>query len=180
MKPLSRSIPAVFALAAAAALLPGAAIAQSGADIDRVLKEAHAKFASLAEGKNADYIPELAKVDSKLFGIAVVTTDNQSVAVMWETFSDWLLTAGMIIAGLAIIAFVIDVVGGKQIRTLTWPHAVGYVLAVLLSLVNAFVHSRDGYTAVVPTGLALSGLVVAVLILTAGVASALANRRAGA
>jgi uncharacterized membrane protein len=42
----------------------------------------------------------------------------QSVAVMWETFSDWLLSAGMIIAGLAIIAFVIDVVGGKKTRAL--------------------------------------------------------------
>ena len=99
-----------------------------------------------------------------------------SVAVMWETFSDWLLTAGMIIAGLAIIAFVIDVVGGKQIRTLTWPHAVGYVLAVLLSLVNAFVHSRDGYTAVVPSGLMLSSLVIVVLLLTSWVGTALANR----
>ena len=55
------------------------------------------------------------------------------------------------------MAFVIDLVRGKQIRTLAWPHAVGYVLAVLLSLMNAFVHSRDGYTAVVPTGLTLSG-----------------------
>jgi uncharacterized membrane protein len=100
----------------------------------------------------------------------------QSLDVMWETFSDWLLTAGMIIAGLAIIAFVIDVVGGKQIRTLTWPHAVGYVLAVLLSLINAFVHSRDGYTAVVPTGLTLSALVVVILLFTAWVS----RRRVGA
>jgi uncharacterized membrane protein len=62
-----------------------------------------------------------------------------------------------------------------------WPGVVGYAVAVLLSLFNAFVHSRDGYTAVVPTGLMLSALVVAVLILTAGVTSALANRhRAGA
>jgi uncharacterized membrane protein len=101
----------------------------------------------------------------------------QSVAVMWETFSDWLLTAGMIIAGLAIIAFVIDVVRGKQIRTLTWPRAVGYVLAVLLSLINAFVHSRDGYTAVVPTGLTLSALVVVILLFTAWVDRALVSRR---
>jgi uncharacterized membrane protein len=53
---------------------------------------------------------------------------------------------------------------------------VGYALAVLLSLTNAFVHSRDGYTAVVPTGLALSALVVVVLLLTARVGTALANR----
>jgi uncharacterized membrane protein len=57
-----------------------------------------------------------------------------------------------------------------------WPRVVGYGLAVLLALINAFVHSRDGYTAVVPTGLMLSGLVVAVLLVTASVAAALANR----
>jgi uncharacterized membrane protein len=101
----------------------------------------------------------------------------QSVAVMWETFSDWLLTAGLIISGLAIAAFVIDVVRGMRIRALTWPYAVGYVLAVLLSLVNAFVHSRDGYTAVVPTGLALSALVVVILLFTSWAGRALVSRR---
>ena len=100
--------------------------------------------------------------------------------VMWERFSIWLITVGLIMAGLATIAYVIDLLGGRQIDRPAWPRAVGYALAVLLSLFNAFVHSRDGYTAVVPTGLTLSGLVIAVLILTAGVASALANRRAGA
>ena len=100
--------------------------------------------------------------------------------VMWERFSIWLITVGLIMAGVAAIAYVIDLLGGRQIDRPAWPRVVGYGLAVLLSLLNAFVHSRDGYTAVVPTGLMLSGLVVAVLILTAGVASALANRRAGA
>jgi uncharacterized membrane protein len=101
----------------------------------------------------------------------------QTAAVMWETFSDWLITAGLIMAGFAAIAFVIDFVGGKQIRTLAWPYAVGYVLAVLLSLVNAFAHSRDGYTAVVPTGLTLSGLVVVILLFTSWVGWALKSRR---
>ena len=101
----------------------------------------------------------------------------QSADVMWESFSDWLITAGMIMAGLAIIAFVIDAVGRKPIRTLGWPHAVGYPLAVLLSLLNAFVHSRDGYTAVVPTGLTLSALVVAILLFTAWADRALVSRR---
>jgi uncharacterized membrane protein len=101
----------------------------------------------------------------------------QSVAVMWETFSDWLLTAGLIIAGLAIAAFVIDVVRGIRIRALTWPCAVGYVLAVLLSLVNVFVHSRDSYTAVVPTGLTLSALVVIILLFTPWAGRTLVSRR---
>ena len=101
----------------------------------------------------------------------------QSVDVMWETFSDWLLAAGMIVAGLAIIAFVIDLIGGKRIGTLGWPHAIGYPIAVVLSLINAFVHSRDGYTAVVPTGLTLSALVVVILLFTASLERALVSRR---
>jgi uncharacterized membrane protein len=100
----------------------------------------------------------------------------RTVAVMWERFSDWLITAGLILAAFAIIAFLIDLARGKLIRTPAWPHAVGYALAVLLSLLNAFVHSRDAYTAVVPTGLTLSGLVVVILILSAWAGSALVYR----
>jgi uncharacterized membrane protein len=96
--------------------------------------------------------------------------------VLWERFSIWLIVAGLVMAGLATIAFVIDLVGRKQISTTAWPHAVGYALAVLLSLVNAFVHSRDAYTAVVPTGLTLSGLVVVILLVTGWVGSALVYR----
>jgi len=96
--------------------------------------------------------------------------------VMWERFSVWLITAGLIMAGLAIIAYVIDLVGGRRIDRPAWPRAVGYAIAVMLALTNAFVHSRDGYTAVIPTGLMLSTLVVVVLALTALVARALTNR----
>jgi uncharacterized membrane protein len=96
--------------------------------------------------------------------------------VMWERFSIWLIAAGLMMAGLATIAYVIDLAGRRRIDRPAWPRAVGYALAVLLALINAFVHSRDGYTAVVPTGLMLSGLVVVVLLLTASVAAALANR----
>ena len=96
--------------------------------------------------------------------------------VMWERFSIWLITAGLIMAGLATIAYVIDLAGRRRIDRPAWPRVIGYAIAVLLALTNAFVHSRDGYTAVVPTGLMLSALVVIVLVLTALVASALRNR----
>jgi glutaminase len=45
--------------------------------IKAALSEAHARYQVLSEGKNADYIPQLAKVDPKLFGIAVATVDGQ-------------------------------------------------------------------------------------------------------
>src|SRR6202022_638608 len=97
--------------------------------------------------------------------------------VLWERFSIWLIAAGLIMAGFAAIAYVIDLAGGRQIDRPAWPRVIGYALAVLLSLVNAFVHSRDGYTAVVPSGLTLSALVVVVLLFTAWVGMALANRQ---
>jgi uncharacterized membrane protein len=96
--------------------------------------------------------------------------------VMWERFSIWLIVAGLVLAGFAAIAYVIDLVTHRRIDRPTLPRMVGYVIAVLLSLINAFVHSRDGYTAVVPLGLKLSGLVVIVLLLTVRVGTALANR----
>jgi uncharacterized membrane protein len=97
--------------------------------------------------------------------------------VMWERFSIWLIMAGLVMAGLAVFAYVIKTLAGRgRVDRTAWPRAVGYAVALCLAVINAFVHSRDGYTAVVPTGLMLSASVVAVLLLTA-IATALANRR---
>jgi len=54
-------------------------VAPRRAEVEAVVKEAYEKFKNDTGGKNADYIPYLAQVDSKLFGIAIVTTDNQVV-----------------------------------------------------------------------------------------------------
>ena len=71
-------------------LLPIRAAAQSGRSspvaprrevVAAVVQEAYDKFKDDKNGKNADYIPYLAQVDSKLFGIAVVTTDNQVITL---------------------------------------------------------------------------------------------------
>ena len=51
--------------------------AQAPADVQKAVDAAFAKYKDLKEGKNADYIPALAAVDSKLFGIAVVTADGK-------------------------------------------------------------------------------------------------------
>jgi len=45
--------------------------------IESVLSEAYEKFKDLKEGKNADYIKELANVDPDIYGIAIVTTDGK-------------------------------------------------------------------------------------------------------
>lgn len=96
--------------------------------------------------------------------------------VLWERFSIWLITAGLIMAGLAAIAYVFDLADHRSIERPAWPRGFGYAIVVLLSLTNAFVHSRDGYTAVVPLGLTLSALVVVAMLLTAWIGRALSNR----
>jgi glutaminase len=46
-------------------------------EIDAALHEAYEQYKNLQEGKNADYIQELAAVDPNIFGIALVTTDGR-------------------------------------------------------------------------------------------------------
>ena len=65
-----------LALSALAAPAPRVA-AQAPGDVQKAVDAAYAKFRNLKEGKNADYIPALAKVDPNLFGIAVVTADGK-------------------------------------------------------------------------------------------------------
>ncbi len=73
-----RSLSARVCLIALAALaLPIPSHAQSPAEIQQAVDAAYAKYRTLKEGKNADYIPALAKVDPNLYGIAVVTTDGK-------------------------------------------------------------------------------------------------------
>ena len=44
--------------------------------VTQVLKTLHQRYASVSEGKVADYIPELAKADPNLFGICIATRDG--------------------------------------------------------------------------------------------------------
>jgi glutaminase len=73
----TRTLAAAALAAAIATLTTTAAGAQSGAEVQKAVDAAYARFKDLKEGKNADYIPALAKVDPNLFGIAVVTADGK-------------------------------------------------------------------------------------------------------
>jgi len=65
-----------FAAAALGAAAP-LATAQTAAQYQAAVDAAYAKYENLQEGKNADYIPALAQVDSKIYGIALITTDGK-------------------------------------------------------------------------------------------------------
>jgi glutaminase len=47
--------------------------------VQAAVNEAYEKFKNDTGGKNADYIPVLAKVNPKLFGIAVISADDQTI-----------------------------------------------------------------------------------------------------
>ena len=67
----------VLLLLGALATLPLSAQGLSASQVQAALDAAHAKYKDIKEGANADYIPALAKVDSKIYGIALVTTDGK-------------------------------------------------------------------------------------------------------
>ena len=68
-----------LAAAALMFLASGISFAKSATDDGRIksaLDNAYAKVLKAKGGKNADYIPALAKVNSNIFGIAIVTVDG--------------------------------------------------------------------------------------------------------
>ena len=77
MRHVKMKLSVAVATALVAALATSPLVAQAPADIQKAVDAAYAKFKDLKEGKNADYIPALAKVDPNLFGIALVTTDGK-------------------------------------------------------------------------------------------------------
>ncbi len=99
-----------------------------------------------------------------------------SDSVLWETFSVWLLTAGLVMAAVAVIAGLVDLGRGMRLRALQPLRLLGAVVVIVLSLINVFIHSRDGYTAVIPSGLALSALVAILMIAIGWSGWAMASR----
>jgi glutaminase len=63
--------------ASAQAIAQRSPVAPTKEQVQAVVDDAYGQFKNDSEGKNADYIPALAQVDPKLFGIVVVSTDNQ-------------------------------------------------------------------------------------------------------
>jgi uncharacterized membrane protein len=88
--------------------------------------------------------------------------------MMWADFSTWLLTIGVITGVLAAIAGLIDFIANPLIRAQrpAWLHLIGNGVALVLAAFNAFVHTRDAWTSVVPTGVILSAVVVVILLFT--------------
>jgi hypothetical protein len=74
----------------------------------------------------------------------------------------------LVMAALAAVAGLTDVMGDAQIRNLrdAWLHAGGNVVVVLIELYNWYSRYQHGGDAIIPTGLILSLIVVLILLFT--------------
>lgn len=92
-----------------------------------------------------------------------------SANIMWSNFSIWLITGGLVMGGLAALTGIIDYAGDKRVREArpATAHMIINISVFVIELVNAFVHSRDGWTSVVPTGMTLSIISVLLLAISA-------------
>ena len=86
----------------------------------------------------------------------------------WATAATWLLGAGLVMAALAALAGLTDVLGEPRIRALNdvWWHAGGNVLVVVVQLYSFYARYSEGASSIVPKGLVLSFVVVCILLFT--------------
>lgn len=90
----------------------------------------------------------------------------QSGNLMWLNFSAWLLFAGLVFGGLAVVAGLLDLVR-KRTRPMrpSFLAIILFLVMLALAFVNSLVHAGDGWTAVVPYGLLLSAVTFAVSLM---------------
>jgi uncharacterized membrane protein len=101
--------------------------------------------------------------------MAAFATDimySKTSLMQWSNASEWLIAVGLIFALVAAIVLLVEVLIGRA-RPISWINFLLLTAAALLSLLNAFVHSRDAWTSVVPQGIWLSGIVALLLLIVA-------------
>lgn len=89
----------------------------------------------------------------------------RTLNLLWLHFSEWLLMAGLVFGGIDLLVLLADrLVRGIR---LSWLVTAAGLVVLLLATINSLVHTADGWTAVMPYGLALSILTVLAMIVTA-------------
>jgi uncharacterized membrane protein len=93
----------------------------------------------------------------------------QSPDMQWTNFSAWLLAVGIAASGLAVLmSIVVFFKRERSVSPNSWLYAGSTIIVVGLELFNNFIHSRDAWQSVWPTGISLS----AAAVLMMGIAAA--------
>jgi uncharacterized membrane protein len=98
--------------------------------------------------------------------VAAFVTDlmyYQTSLMQWANFSAWLIVGGLVVALLAAIFLLADFLLGHT-GSLHTAEFIGLVIAAVLSIFNALIHSRDAWTSVVPQGIIISAIVAVLLL----------------
>ena len=113
--------------------------------------------------------------------IAAFVTDweySNTSLFQWANFSAWLITGGLLLALIAAILLVVDLLIGSAGRVRLLP-LILLAVAAIVSIFNVFVHSRDAWTSVVPTGLMLSVAATALIVINACLGWVVLRQRIG-
>jgi uncharacterized membrane protein len=111
--------------------------------------------------------------------VAALVTDvaySSTAFLMWLHFSEWLIAGGLVLGAFAAIALIAEFIAIRKTGagSVGWAHLALFFAALVVELINAFLHTRDGWTAVVPGGMAFSA--VGVVLTLAAVATLFRTR----
>lgn len=108
-----------------------------------VIDAAHKKFRTLNKGRNADFIPALAKMDPKLFGIALVSVDGK-IAKAGDADSQFSIQS---ISKVFTLACALEAVGDEAVLQMVGADATGQAFNSIMAIeqtkgkeMNAFVN----------------------------------------
>jgi uncharacterized membrane protein len=113
-------------------------------------------------------------VGALIADIAFVSTAD----AFWARGAFWLLVAGVVTGLIAGLAGIVELLGVRRARAMTtaWIHGLGNVLALVIAFVNIVLRWNDPAAPVNSTGLVLSLVVVAILLVTGWLGGELAYR----
>jgi uncharacterized membrane protein len=99
----------------------------------------------------------------------------RSYEVQWTNFASWLIAGGLLLAGLALLWGLVDLLRSSMRHRRHGAYLLLLLLGFGVGFVNALVHAKDGWAAM-PSGLVLS-VVVVVLVALASVMGLVSLRR---
>ena len=113
------------------------------------------------------------------FTAALVTdvTYAETAQMQWANFSVWLIAGGVVMGFVAAVAGIVDaVITRAPRRPSSSLHSILTIVTLVMAIVNGFIHSRDAWTSVVPTGLILSAITAILVLVTSWQGYSLAGR----